>query len=165
MIQTVLFVCTGNTCRSPMAEYLFRRKLGGVLDVHCSSAGLAAPDGAPASSHAITVMREIGCDLSAHRSRSLTPEMIDEAGLIVVMTSAHRDAVCRLCPQARDRVRLLHAFGVEQTGKDVSDPFGQSESRYRQTRNELDDAITDMAIFLNSQGAPLIKKTAQKKDV
>ncbi len=145
-----------------MAEHLFRRKLGDVFDVRCSSAGLAACEGASASPSAVAVMRELGCDLSGHRSRSLTLEKIDEADLIVVMTSAHRDTVCSLFPQARDRVRLAHTFGVTDTANDVTDPFGQSESRYRQTRDELDTAITDMAIYLNNQGAPLLKKTRER---
>ncbi|MDD2237366.1 MAG: hypothetical protein PHG65_09205, partial [Kiritimatiellae bacterium] len=110
----------------------------------------------------IAVMRELDCDLTVHRSRFLTPEKIDDADLIVVMTSAHRDAVCRLFPKARNRVRLLHAFGVADTAKDVTDPFGQSETRYRQIRDELDEAITDMALFLKNQGAPLINNA--KKD-
>lgn len=145
-----------------MAEHLFRRKLGHVFDVCCSSAGLSAAVGAKASPNAIAVMRELGCDLTVHRSRFLTSEKIDDADLIVVMTSAHRDAVCRLFPKARNRVRLLHAFGVADTAKDVTDPFGQSETRYRQIRDELDEAITDMALFLKNQGAPLINNA--KKD-
>lgn len=142
-----------------MAEYLFRHKLGSLFDVRCSSAGLSAAEGAHASPNAVAVMKELNCDLTPHRSQSLTPEKVDEADLIVVMTSTHRDAVCSLFPKAQDRVRLLHAFGVADTAKEVVDPFGQPENRYRQIRDELDEAITDMAIYLNNQGAPLLKKT------
>ena len=86
-MKTIIFVCTGNTCRSPMAQYLFQRMAGRrAVSV---SAGLTARDGSPATVHAVEAMREIGLDISAHRSRLLTPELLNGADAVVALGKEH----------------------------------------------------------------------------
>lgn len=147
----VLFVCTGNTCRSPMAEYLLRHYTSGMKGLRVESAGVASAPGQSASGGALRVLRERGIDAAAHRSRIITQEMVDEADLVVVMTSAHRDAVADRYPAAADKVRLLSSFGMDKAGGDVADPFGCSDSGYRVARDQIDQAVADLVLYLREQ--------------
>ena len=146
---TLLFVCTGNTCRSPMAEGLLHHLANATDVLHISSAGCATFGGAPASSEAIAVMAERDIDISAHRSSPLDGRKIDESDLIVVMTVAHQETVRRRFPQAAPKIRLLSSFGTETETTDIADPFGLSLSAYRRTRDEIESAVADLLLYLN----------------
>ncbi len=137
MRWTLLFVCTGNTCRSPMAEAMARRMLAerrgvdpaqlGEAGSRVVSAGVAGAVGAPASEQAVEAMRLIGLDLSDHRSRALTPELAREADVIYCMSESHRMAVLAMAPDVAGKVYLL-----DETA-DIDDPFGADLSAYQQT--------------------------------
>ncbi len=144
----ILFVCTGNTCRSPMAEHLFRARAGTALGWQAVSAGVLAFPGAPASAEAVAALREKGIDLSGHRSRPVTRDLVEQADLIVAMTAGHRDELRRRFPAAADRIRLLHAFGTQAVEADVSDPIGQSMDVYRHVRDEIDSSLADLILFV-----------------
>ena len=144
----ILFVCTGNTCRSPMAEYLFRKWAGPGSVWESASAGVSAAPGARASREACLVMEEQHVDLAAHRSRPLTQAHIDAADIIVVMTEAHRIAVLERFPQGAGRIVLLNAFNPRCREADVQDPIGGPVQAYRAVRDEIEAAMPDLVLHV-----------------
>jgi protein-tyrosine-phosphatase len=138
----VLFVCSGNTCRSPLAEGLARKRAQerGIAEAEFTSAGTGALDGGGASEGAILVGLERGIDLSAHRTRALTPAVLAEADLVLVMGPHHLDAVLAMTPS--DKVHLLDHFASRgATADPINDPFGGSLDLYRETVAELERKI------------------------
>ena len=141
----ILFVCTGNTCRSPMAEAIARRILAdaGKENVVVESAGTNAWDGAPASDEALLVGVERNLDLSGHRSRRLTREMIEAADLVLVMSSEHLARVRELDPTAN--AYLLAGYGSDEGSRHaISDPFGGNLDDYRATADELENQLKEI---------------------
>src|SRR5437016_4971227 len=99
-MKTILFVCTGNICRSPMAEGLMRHVLRGNKEFEVISAGLNAMDGQPPSEYSLKALRELNIDISSIRSRHLTPDLVRRADVIFVMTHGHERAILSLYPSA-----------------------------------------------------------------
>lgn len=138
----VLFVCTGNTCRSPMAEALFRRLAAERLGcrpeeierhgVVVASAGISAWAGTRASAGAIDVMAEMGGDLGGHESQPLTEDLVRQADVILTMTAAHRAAILAQFPEAGGRVTML-----SPDRQDVLDPIGGSLDIYRRCARQI----------------------------
>ena len=149
-VKKVLMVCTGNTCRSPMAAGWLNQKLADKGWV-AESAGVAAWGGDGASPEAVEVMREIGVDISAHRNRKLTRALVDEAAIILAMTDGHRREIERRFPEAAAKVRLVKSFGAAPA-EDVADPFGASVDAYRHVRDELIQALGDFLLYLAERG-------------
>ena len=148
--KKVLVVCTGNTCRSPMAEGWLNQKLAGKGWV-AESAGVGAWDGSPATPEAVEAMREIGVDLSGHRSRALSKKQVEEAAVILAMTEGHRREIERRFPEAAEKTFLVHGFGLGEA-KDVADPVGYPVDVYRHTRGELIQALGEFLLHLAESG-------------
>jgi protein-tyrosine-phosphatase len=144
MAFRLLFVCTGNTCRSPLAEVIARKMFAenGLGSIEASSAGTNAVDGQPASEGARTSARERGLDLETFRSRALTRERIESADLILVMEPQHRARVLSLSPSADTRTHLLGAFsGEEDSESGIPDPFGGTAEVYRSTLERIEKHV------------------------
>jgi protein-tyrosine-phosphatase len=145
-VKRVLFVCTGNICRSPLAQVLLQRALAerSVVDVEVSSAGTGAWDGAPASEGAYLVALERGLDLSQHRARLLTRELVETSDLVFTMARHHRARVQEL--GGDEQVFVLGEY-AGRAGEDaeVGDPFGGDLDVYRDTFAELDALIATVA--------------------
>src|SRR5687768_17427985 len=149
-MKTVLFVCTGNICRSPMAEGLFRHATKGRSDFRVLSAGVGAVDGLPPSEFAVRALRELGIDISKQRSRMLTAELVNQADYIFGMTHSHVDAITLLYPQAAEKTFLLREFDetLESYENDISDPIGGSYEIYLNCRDQIEQGIASMLKFI-----------------
>ena len=128
-MKTVLFICTGNTCRSPMAECLFNA-LARTKGVRAASAGLCAPDGAPASEGALFAMRRRGLRLEGHRARTVTREMLEGADLVVCMGQSHLSALRARFPGLSTPLRAFD-------DPPVSDPYGGDAAAYERAACDI----------------------------
>ncbi|MBO1579675.1 low molecular weight protein arginine phosphatase [Bacillus sp. XF8] len=136
-MKRVLFVCTGNTCRSPMAEALLRHYGKGKFEV--KSAGVFASPGSDASSHAKDALAEKGIPI-LHASQQITEELLEWADMVLAMTESHKQLVLGHYPSTKEKVHTLYEF-VEGTSKDISDPFGGSLSIYQSTLVEMEKLV------------------------
>ena len=146
----ILFVCTGNICRSPMAEGLFRQQMQGNPDVEVASAGVGAGDGQPPSTHAVTACSEVGIDITNQRSNYLSPELVASSDYIFGMTRGHVDAITMMFPQAVEKTFLVREFeeDLEFFEKDVADPIGGSLDVYRHCRDQIAEGLKSIANFI-----------------
>ena len=138
--MNIYFVCTGNTCRSPMAEAILKDK--NLSHIEVKSAGIYALDGGEMSENAQAVLREENID-HAHVSRQVNERDIDWADLILTMTGAHKELILRAYIQAQGKTYTLKEYVTPYSGQDVFDPFGGDISTYKQTYQELKRLIEE----------------------
>ena len=155
---TIVFVCTGNTCRSPMAEGALRMLLNRQRpdQFEVVSAGVAAASGYPATLYAIEAAKIWSCDISGHKSQPLTGELIDRADLILGMSGRHVQEVLRLRPGAREKTYLLKSFpDSNPVGEGVEDPIGHALDRYNETFLEIGE-------YLGKHLSEIVKRIDEK---
>jgi len=156
-VKSVLFVCTGNICRSPIAEGLFRRLLGNRKDIEVASAGVHAVRGQPPSLYAVQVCEEEGVDISGLRSQPLTAALIDQATHIFAMTGAHLETIQLLFPNGAEKSFLLREFEEPDTTvwRDVPDPIGLGRDVYEVCARTIKNALPSVLAFVEqSELAP-----------
>jgi RpiB/LacA/LacB family sugar-phosphate isomerase len=149
-MKTVLFICTGNICRSPMAEGLFRDLVKGRKDIQVLSAGIGAMSGQAPSRHGVEVMDDIGIDISKIRSRPVTADLVRKADFIFVMTYGHLDSMFLLYPHAAEKTFLVREFEqhVPPMEREVADPIGQARSVYAYTRDQIKAALPKILSYI-----------------
>lgn len=143
--KTILFVCTGNSCRSVMAEYLLKSMVFNRMNVEVISSGTGVFINSAASNETISVLKEEGIDCSKHQSQPLTSIMLKKADLIFVMTRAHRQQVLERVPEVEKRVYLLREFAQNPTGYpidlDIPDPIGRPHHEYKGCFSIIKEAV------------------------
>ncbi len=149
-MKNVLFVCTGNICRSPIAEGLFRRLIGNRKDIEVASAGVHAVRGQPPSLYAVEVCAEEGTDISDLRSEPLTPTLVNRATHIFAMTGSHLETIQTLFPHTAEKTFLLREF--EEPGstvwRDVPDPIGLGREVYEDCARIIKNALPSVLAFV-----------------
>lgn len=142
----ILFICSGNTCRSPMAEALMKNKCSAPGDITVSSCGLYAFSGDSASAESIEAMKDYGIDLTNHRARAFSEYMIDEYDLFVVMTNEHMSALSQFVP--KDKIIVL--------GGGIPDPYGMDVEAYRHCADKINTALDGiLAMYATTEILPM----------
>ncbi len=186
MGRVILFVCTGNTCRSPMAHVLLEKELkkkGAGKKFAIISAGISAPGGEPATEEAVKALSEIQLDLKKHRARILTPKLVEEADLILTMTMTHKERVLSMVPDSAEKVFTLKEYlgeGDEELLAELQEidreevkrlqkfqrEKGAEEDKLKKERDELRrklKKVEDKLHFLQIQREELIADLKEKR--
>jgi len=139
----VMFICTGNICRSAMAHWMLKKKaIEQNKNIEVYSCGLEADDGWKSTNEAVEVMKEYGIDLTHHRSTSLKNSNIEDMDVILCATRVHKGAIIYLYPELENKVYTMKEYaGYDASNLDISDPWGYGIDVYRRCAKEIEDCI------------------------
>jgi protein-tyrosine-phosphatase len=154
--RLLLVVCTGNICRSPMAEGLLRTRLAaeGLDGWRIESRGLHAVVGRPATAEAVRALEELGLDIRAHRGRQMSVKDARAAELILALETWQRDAIRQMVPEAPGKVQLLTHYQAEGPDRDIEDPYGTPYRFYCSCRGEIEQAVEAVVEHLKGDSSP-----------
>jgi protein-tyrosine-phosphatase len=148
----ILVVCTGNICRSPMAEGLLRHALAGqpepLRSLKVVSAGVAARNGEPISENSVTALKKAGIDISNLRAQALTQELLDNSLVVFGMTESHRAIIRMRARPAPANLHLFREFMPAPADREIGDPYGGPLKIYEAARDEMVEAIPSIIAFL-----------------
>ena len=151
----ILTICTGNVCRSPMAEKLLQHALAGqgtpLNQIEIVSAGVAAGYGEPASVNSVTALKKVKIDLDGHRSQPVTQDLIDRAFLILGMTQSHIDTLNYYHTDLPERVHLFREFMGKDDSPEIPDPYGQNYTAYAACFDSMAEAIPSLVSYLKNE--------------
>lgn len=158
----ILCICTGNICRSPMAERLLDKALrdAGIEGIEVHSAGVGAYDGNHASSYSVKALKELGIDLSDHRSKMLTANMLREASLVLVMTKTHKMAIEEDFPDLKSNLDIWLWREFRPSEKQVADPYGADFDSYKVALKAIMEATDDWVKYTKEKLEKLKKGQA-----
>ena len=143
-MKTILFVCYGNICRSPMAEgflkKMLKEKISDTKRIQVLSAGLNALGSSP-TKEATEIMKKEGIDISGFRSKRLSGELIDKADLVLTMEKSHKETILSLLPQYAHKIFTLKEFAGETENIDISDPYGGGLEAYKESAKEIKQTL------------------------
>ena len=151
----ILTICTGNVCRSPMAEKLLQHALAGqdtpLNQIEIVSAGVAAGYGEPASVNSVTALKKVKIDLDGHKSQPVTQDLIERAFLILGMTQSHIDTLNYYHTDLPERVHLFREFMGKDDSPEIPDPYGQNYIAYAACFDSMAEAIPSLVAYLKNE--------------
>ena len=155
-MKTILFVCTGNSCRSVMAVELFKKILGDKLaKVHVLSAGVGTIVGMRASEYTLKVLQKDGIDAIDHRSTPVTKKLLEESDLVIVMERFHKHRILEIAPHVKDKVYLLREFQKapdEIIEPEILDPIGRPLEVYERSVDLIKEGLKDLFSWIKKEG-------------